>query len=120
MALTKEIELPEELFELSNKEFESKWEDGKITIKRFRFGDANAISREAAKIRATNVGGKMNMNAEIDPTQIQILTILKGVTSAPWKVNDKDAIDELPPPVASWVLSELEKFNTLTFKKKEG
>ena len=118
MVLTKEIELPEELFEMSLKEFECGWKDGKITIKRFRFGETNAISREAAKIKATNVGGKMNMNAEIDPTQIQVLTLLKGVTKAPWLVNDKDSIDNLPPPVANWVLTEIESFNTITFKKK--
>ena len=120
MSLTKEIELPEDLLELSNKEFDCDWKDGKITIKRFRFGETNAISREAAKIRATNVGGKMVMNADIDPTEMQTLTLMKGVASAPWKVNDKVAIDELPSPVAEWVLVEIEKFNTLTFKKKES
>ena len=118
MVLTKEIELPEELFEMALKEFECDWVDGKVTIKRFRFGETNAISHEAAKIKATNVGGSMSMNAEIDPTQIQILTLLKGVAKAPWTVNDKDSIDNLPPPVANWVLAELETFNTITFKKK--
>ena len=118
MVLEKELELPEELYELSLKEFECDWKDRNISIKRFRFGETNAISREAAKIKATNVGGKMNMNAEIDPTQIQILTLLKGVVKAPWTVNDRDSIDNLPPPVANWVLGEIEKFNTIDFKKK--
>jgi len=118
MVLTKEIELPEELFEMSLKEFECDWTDKKVTIKRFRFGETNAISREAAKIKATNVGGKMNMDATIDPTQIQTLTLMKGVTKAPWVVNDLDSINNLPPPVANWVLAELDSFNTITFKKK--
>ena len=118
MALTKELELPEELFELSTKEFDCDWKDGKVEIKRFRFGETNSISREAAKIRATNVGGKMVANAEIDPTEIQMLTLTKGVTKAPWKVNDRNAIDELPPPVANWLLEQIEAFNTLEFKKK--
>ncbi len=119
MVLEKEIELPEELFEMALKEFECDWKDGKVTIKRFRFGETNAISREAAKIKATTgVGGKMNMDATIDPTQIQILSIMKGVVKAPWTINDKDSIDNLPPPVANWVLAEIDSFNTITFKKK--
>ncbi len=120
MVLTKELELPEELYDLSVKEFDCDWKDGKVTIKRFRFGEANAISRDAAKIKAVQVGGKMNLNAEIDPTEIQVLTLKTGITTAPWKVNDLDAINELPPPVANWALEELQKFNTITFKKKEG
>ncbi len=118
--LTKEIELPEELFEMSVKEFDCDWKDGKLEIKRFRFGETNAISRESAKIKAINVGGRMDMKAEIDPTQIQVLTLLKGVTKAPWAINDIKSVNELPPPVANWIIGELEKFNTLTFKKKEG
>ena len=121
MVLEKEIELPEELFEMSLKEFECDWTDGKVTIKRFRFGETNAISREATKIKATaGAGGKMNMDASVDPTQIQMLSIMKGVVKAPWKVNDIDSINNLPPPVANWVLTELESFNTITFKKKES
>ena len=118
MVLTKEVELPEELFEMALKEFECDWKDGKITVKRFRFGETNTISREATKIKASNVGGKMNMAVDVDPTEIQVLTLMKGVTKAPWTINDLDSINNLPPPVANWVLGEIESFNTLTFKKK--
>lgn len=118
--LTKEIEMPKELFELSNEEFECDWKDGKVTIKRLRFGETNAISRESTTVKGTNVGGKVKMDIDINPAELQIQTLLKGVVSAPWKANDLAAIDELPTPVAEWAVVEIEKFNTITFKKKEG
>ena len=119
MVVVKELEMPKELFDLANEEFDCKWTNGLVKIKRFRFGDSNEIAREATKIKAVQVGGEMKFNADIDPTEIQLLTIQKGVISAPWGAGEKGPINDLPPPVANWVLQELEAFNTVSFKKKE-
>jgi hypothetical protein len=118
--LTKEVEIPKELFESAVNDYDCKWANGKIKIKRFTFGDANAISREASKIKASNFGGEIKLDANIDPTEIQVLTLLKGVVEAPWTVNDVGAINELPVMIANWALKEIEEFNTITFKKKEN
>lgn len=120
MVLVKEIQLPRELYDLANEEFDCKWTNQIVKIKRFKFGDSNEIARESTKIKTFQVGGEMKFNADIDPTEIQVLTLLKGIVAAPWQVGDKNAINELPPPVANWVLLEIETFNTVNFKKKEN
>lgn len=119
MVLVKEIQLPRELYDLANEEFDCKWTNQIVKIKRFKFGDSNEIAREATKIKAIQSGGEMKFNADIDPTEIQVLTVLKGIVAAPWTIGDKNMVNELPPPIAAWALKEIEEFNTVTFKKKE-
>lgn len=120
MVLVKEIELPRELYDLANQEFDCNWTNQVVKIKRFKFGDSNEIAREATKIKTFQVGNEMKMNIDIDPTEIQILTLIRGIVVAPWQIGDKNAVSELPPPIANWALKEIEEFNTVTFKKKES
>lgn len=115
MGMKLELKIPEELFELSNKEFGTGWMSDKVVIKRFVYGDTLSIQRGSMKVKATNA---TNASAEINPEELQLSTILKGVIEAPWGINDASAIRNLPSPVAEWVRGEIEKFNTLEVKKK--
>jgi len=119
MVLTKEIELPEDLMDLAIKEFDCPWQTNKVKIKRFKFGDQADLEKESTTVKMIQVGREQKVSADIDPAELQIKTILKGVVSAPWMANDLAAVRDLPGPIAQWVLGQLSEFNTIEFKKKE-
>jgi len=117
MSLTKELVIPEELFELAKTEFEVGWQDDKVTIKRLRYGDNLRIQKQAMNITGTP-GVAASARADINPEEFQATTILKGVVKAPWGANNLKAILDLPPFIGEWIKSEIEEFNTLETKKK--
>lgn len=116
--LVKELEIPKELFNLAVEEYDCDWKNNIVKIKRFTFGETNDISRKSTNIKMYQVGGVMKPDVNIDSTEIQVLTLLKGVAEAPWGVNDISVVNQLPPQIANWVLKEIEEFNSVSFKKK--
>ena len=116
--LVKELEIPKELFNLAVEEYDCDWKNNIVKIKRFTFGETNDISRKSTNIKMYQVGGVMKPDVNIDSTEIQVLTLLKGVAEAPWGVNYISVVNQLPPQIANWVLKEIEEFNSVSFKKK--
>lgn len=116
MAMRKELKLPAELLTLANEEFECKWINDKVIIKRFTFGDQVQLQQDSMKIKANMQG----QTADINVADLQLLTLVKAVVEAPWTVNDINSVRLLPPPVAEWLNKEIEELNTITVKKKEN
>ena len=116
--LVKELEIPKELFDLAVEEYDCDWKSNLVKIKRFTFGETNDISRKSTNIKMYQVGGVMKPDVNIDSTEIQVLTLLKGVAEAPWEVNNVSVVNNLPPHVANWVLRQIEEFNSVSVKKK--
>lgn len=117
MALRKEIEIPEELFNMAHDEFECNWASRKVVIKRFLYGDQLQIQQETMKVKGTS---PTNMSAEVNIGDLQALNLLRAIVEAPWQVNDINAIRQLPTPVADWLKDQVDEFNTITIKKKEN
>jgi len=114
--LTRQVQIPAELFELANKNFKKNWQDDKVVIKLLEYGDNLKIKRASIKIRG--IPGNRNLTADMSAADWESLTILYGVVSAPWGANSMEAIEHLPTPIGDWIRSEVEKFNTLEVKKK--
>jgi len=119
MVLSKEIEIPGELMDLAIKEFDCPWQTNKVTIKRFKFGDNADLESLSTKVKMVQVGREMKVSADVDPAELSIHTLVKGVKAAPWQINSVDAVRDLPDAIAKWVIDQLTEFNTLEFKKKE-
>ena len=117
MVLKKTVEMPLEIFEVAVKEYDCDWKHGRVTIKRFTYGDTVQIQQDSIKVKA-NSG--MGINADINVADIQLLTILRGVSEAPWAIGDMATVKGLPPMVAEWVKNEIDDFNTINVKKKEN
>jgi len=120
MVLTKDLEMPKEIYETAVNEYECKWLHGRVKIKRLKFGDNNEITKESTKLKTYSVGGEMKVDIDVNPTDINTQTILRSVIEAPWAINDMGAIKDLPPIVANWILTEITQFNEISFKKKES
>jgi len=116
MGMTKEIQIPAELFELANKEFDKGWEDDKVEIKRMLYGDELKIQRASMKIKG--IAGQKILTADVSAPDWQAMTIFLGVTKAPWGVDSMQNIEALPGPIGNWVKGQIEEFNTLEVKKK--
>jgi len=117
MVMTKEVQIPEDIFELSNKEFETGWKTDKVSIKRFLREEIGKIEQASIKAKATTT---TDFSASVDCTNYRDVTVALGVTAAPWNINDLNAIKRLPPIVFDWVFKEIQDFNTLAAKKKEN
>jgi hypothetical protein len=116
MGMTKQIQIPEDLFELSNKEFDKNWTDDKVVIKRMLYGDELKIQRASMKIKG--IPGQKFLTADVSAPDWQAMTIFLGVSSAPWGAGSMKNIEALPGPVGNWVKTQVEEFNTLEVKKK--
>ena len=119
MGLTKELKIPEELFELAKKEFEVGWQDDTVVIRRLKYGDNLQIQKQAMKITGTP-GAVASTTADINPKEFQATTVLKGTVKAPWGAGNLPAILDLPPFIGEWVKDEIEKFNKLKSIKKSN
>ena len=115
--ITKEVEIPQELFDLCVNHFKKNFPHKKVTLKLFMFKDNLAVQREAIKIKSNN---GMNFTADVDSGTLQTATLLKAIVNAPWKVNDIGELGELPQPLIDWVRQEFDEYNTITVKKKEN
>ena len=109
--------MPVEIFEVATKEYDQNWTNGRVTIKRFTYGDTVQLQQDSIKIKA---GFGSGMNADVNVADLQLLTVLRGVVEAPWTINDINTVKLLPPMVADWVKGELDDFNTISVKKKEN
>ena len=114
MGLTKEVTIPAELFTAAKDDWGMTWVTDKVTIKRMTFKDTLDIQNSAMKVKATLSGSS---DVSINASEMQVQTILKGVTNAPWQYNDAIAVGGIPPFIATWVTKEIEEFNTLEVKK---
>jgi len=113
--LEKEIEMPKELYEMANKEYDCKWPHGKVKIKRFLFKELSTIQNTAIKIKGT---AGIAPSFDVNPVELKIQTILKGVLDSPWGSGDIGAVNTLPPFIADWVFGEIDAFNSIDAKKK--
>ena len=116
MAMRKELKIPDELFTLANEEFEFKWINNKVTIKRFTFGDQVQLQQDSTKTKASINGA----NTDVNVADLQLLTLMRAVVEAPWLTNDINSVRTLPPMLAEWLNKEIDEFNTITIKKKEN
>jgi len=114
--LEKELEMPKELYDMCNEEYETKWTNGRVKIKRFLAKELGAIQNASVKVKSSN---GLTPSADINPVELRFQSVLKGVVEAPWGVNNIDAIYNLPPQVLDWVFTELDEFNTVSYKKKD-
>lgn len=116
MGLKKELQIPEELYNMANEEYEKGWHSDKVVIKRFLYGDSLAIQQASMKVKA-QLGSQAI--ADFNISEIQTATILRGVVQAPWGINNISTVRELPPFIGEWVYEQINEFNTLSAKKKE-
>ena len=114
--VTKEVKIPEEIFELANSRFKKGWTEDKVVIKLLEYGDNLKIQRASMKIKG--IPGNRALTADVSAPDWQAMTILLGVVQAPWEVNNMQAIEHLPTPLGEWVRDQIDKFNTLEVKKK--
>lgn len=110
-----ELKIPEELYKMALEDYEMPWQSDKVVITRFTAGDVVDIERDSMEIKGS-IGSTVSI--KVNPADVQILTIMKGVLEAPWGANNVQSIRGLPPPVFQWVSEEINKFNTLEAKKK--
>jgi len=116
MGMRKELTIPDELFNLAIQEFECKWANNKVIIKRFTFGDQVQLQQDSMKVKANQ---QVNISADVNIADLQILTLMRAVVESPWGINDINSIRGLPPPIAEWLKEQVDEFNTIKFKKKE-
>ncbi len=118
--LTKEIEIPEELFRVAKDEYDVKWTSNKVTIKRFLTGEIKRIESDSMKVNAiVGANGATTAKVDLDQSKNFVLTVARGVASSPWGANDSNAVEGLPPHISEWVYNEIAEFNKITDKKKE-
>lgn len=118
MVVEKELTIPEELVDVA-KEYNLGWKTNKVTIRRLLHRDINAMTSQAVKIKLSQVAGTSTQSADVDPTLLADIKIIKSVVQAPWKAGDLNALADLPQPIVEWVQKEVDDFNTLAVKKKE-
>lgn len=92
-----------------------------VTIKKFTYGDKEAINDASMKLSPVNLGKEVtadNMQMVFDPTSQRRARLERGIVS--WCILDDDNqeialtsanIQELDPDYAEYILSELEALN---------
>ena len=115
--ITKDVQIPDELYEVCVSLFKTNLPHKTVTIKLFKAKDNWTVQKEALKVKSSN---GINFSADIDSTLLQTATLLRGIVNAPWKVNDINELGELPQPLIEWVRQEFDDFNTISVKKKEN
>ena len=106
---TKELELPEEWME-------KEWKSNKVKIKILSGREAYGIRDEASNLKITDGGIK----GEFSQEAALIGTVAKFVTEAPWKVNDRTTVANLPEPILNWLQEEYAEMRTFPEKKKDN
>lgn len=106
---TKELEIPKELRL-------PEWQTNKVKIRKWSLAIRNEILDQTTEfttqggVRPTR--GTSQLNAKVQGGYSQILTIVKCVTEAPWKVGDTSTVGELDPELGDWLYGEISDFNS--------
>ena len=98
---TKELEIPKEFME-------TEWQTNKVKIRKWSLGIRNEILDQTTEY-VTRAG--KNVDSKTKGGFIQILTIAKCVTEAPWNVGSVGVINELDPQLGDWIYKEISDLN---------
>jgi len=98
---TKEIVIPKE-------HIVPEWQTNKVKIRKWNLTIRNEILDQVTEMKAAKGAA---VSATVQGGYSQILTLVKCITEAPWKVGDTSTTGELSPELGDWLYEEISLYN---------
>jgi hypothetical protein len=98
---TKDLEIPKEFMC-------PEWQTNKVKIRKWSLGIRNEILDQTSEFTAKT--GRA-VDSKIKGGYTQILTLIKCVVEAPWKIGDISAVNEFDTQFGDWLYEQISELN---------